>query len=253
MSLLKRIGAIFQESAHEVIEGVEDPKLSLDYSLLKLEEIRSQVNRSLIEVSAARKRLENQHAQLQAAVHKHHNQAQEAASLGRDDLARKALERRQEALTRLTALEPNLKNLDHQLGSLKESQSNLERKIALFRSKREELKVIYDASRAQVRLNETVYGISRDLADIGRVIQRAEERIEEMRSRSDAIEGLAAEGVLIDILEPGKDDVSTELAAIRRNQLIDEELARLKKPALVSSRQKMIPMQDQEPEVDSEE
>lgn len=253
MSLLKRIGVIFQANANEVIKGVEDPKVSLDYSLLKLEESRNQVNRSLIEISAARKRLENQHEQLHAAVHKYHNQAQEAAGLGRDDLARKALERRQETLTRLTALEPNLENLDNQLGSLKESQSNLERKIALFRSKKEELKAIYDASLAQIRLKETVYGISKDLADIGRVIQRVEERIEEMRSRADAIEGLANEGVLVDVLEPGKDEVETELATIRRNRLIDEDLARLKNPALVRSSQKMIPMRDQKPGTNSEE
>ena len=59
MSILSRFKAIFQARANGFAEQFEDPKASLDYSLTKLEESRGQISRSLIDVSAAQKRLEN--------------------------------------------------------------------------------------------------------------------------------------------------------------------------------------------------
>jgi len=231
MSIFTRFKAIFQARANGIAEQFEDPKASLDYSLTKLEESRSQISRSLIDVSAAQKRLENQRDQLAAAIQKYEEQAQAAVQAERDDLARTALERKQEAESRQSELETNLANLARQVENLKASQANLERKIALFRSKKEELKAIYDSSKAQIRVREALSGISDDLADVGNTIQRAEARIREMQSRSDAIEGLIAEGVLTDALETEGDDIDRELSRIGRKQAVEDELARLKAEA----------------------
>jgi len=232
MSIISRFKAIFQARANEVADQFEDPKASLDYSLAKLEESRSQISRSLIEVSAAEKRLKNQRDQLTAAIQKYEQQAQTAVKADREDLARTALDRKQEAESRQAELENNITSLERQLANLKSSQSNLERKIALFRSKKEELKAIYDSSKAQLRVQEAFSGISEDLADVGNTVQRAEARIREMQSRSDAIDGLIAEGVLTDALEPDSDDIDRELARIGRKQAVEEELARLKAEAV---------------------
>ena len=58
MGLLSRFRAIFQAKANQVVDQMENPKASLDYSLVKLEESRRQIGRSLVEVSAAKTRLE---------------------------------------------------------------------------------------------------------------------------------------------------------------------------------------------------
>ncbi|NIO68639.1 MAG: PspA/IM30 family protein, partial [Anaerolineae bacterium] len=42
MGLLSRFRAIFQAKASQVADEMEDPKASLDYSLVKLEESRRQ-------------------------------------------------------------------------------------------------------------------------------------------------------------------------------------------------------------------
>ena len=231
MSIISRFKATMQARANQAMDQIEDPKASLDYSLMKLEESKAQINRSLIEVSAAKKRLENQRDQLAAAIQKYDGQAHKAVQAGRDDLARTALERKKEAELRQTELNASLETLDTQVENLKQNQANLDRKIALFRSKNEELKAIYDSSKAQLRVREAVTGISKDLADAGNTIQRAEARIREMQSRSDAIEGLIAEGVLTDAIEPGRDDIDHELERIDRQQAIEDELARLKEQA----------------------
>ena len=228
MSIFARISEIFQSRANAMADQFEDPKASLDYSLTKLEENRVQISRGLIEVSAAKNRLAAQHNQLEVFLQKSDAQAQMAVNAGRDDLARLVIERKQEAVSRRASLEANLASLEQQAESLKQSQASLDHKIAYFRSKKEELKAIYDSSRAQLQMHEAVSGISADLNDVGNTIRRAEARIREMQSRADAIEGLVSEGVLTDVLEPGGDDIDRELLLVSRKQAVEDELARLK-------------------------
>jgi phage shock protein A len=210
---------------------MEDPRASLDYSLTRLEQNRREIARSLVEVSAARRRLVNQRDQLAAGQGRYEEQTAAAIKVGQDDLTRLALERKEESQAHQVELEINLDSLEHQEQNLKQSQLNLDRKIALFRSKKEELKAIYDSSQAQLRVDEALSGISEELADVGNTIERAEARIKAMQARADAIEGLVAEGVLTDMLEPDKDDLDRQLENIGRSQAVEEELARLKAEA----------------------
>jgi phage shock protein A len=228
MSILSRIKAVFESRANQIVDGFEDPKASLDYSLEKLEENRTLIGRSLIEVSAAKNRLQAQRSQVGAAIDKYEEQAQSAIKANREDLARLALERKQDALARQAELEKNLASLNTQEENLKQSELSLTNKIALFNAKKEELKAMYDSSRAQLQMREAMSGISADLADVGNTIQRAEARIREMQSRSDAIEKLISEGVFTDVLEPGVDEVDRELSKLHRKQAVEDELARLK-------------------------
>jgi phage shock protein A len=228
MGIFTRFRSIFQARANSLADQMEDPKASLDYSLVRLEESHNQISRALVDVTAARKRLEYQQDKMAAASDKYEQQAREALSAGREDLAQLALQRRQEALARQVELDGNLDSLDRQLNNLKITQANLERKISLFKTKKEELKAIYDASRAQIQVREAVMGLSSDLANVGTTIQRAEERIREMQSRAEAIDSLIEEGVLGDALQPERDDIDRELKRISRVQAVENDLARLK-------------------------
>lgn len=226
--IFSRVKATFQARANEAVDLMEDPRLSLDYSLARLEENRRALNRSLVEVCTARQRLETQRDQLAASVQKYEQQAQASILAEREDMARTVLERKQEAQERLVELESNLAAIEGQVETLKTSQASLERKIIRFRNKKEELKSLYDSSRAQLQVREAVSGISADLADAGNTIRRIEERIQAMRSRSEAINKLVAEGVLVDVLEMGTDDTDRQLAQLRRSQAVEDELAQMK-------------------------
>ncbi len=114
--------------------------------------------------------------------------------------------------------------------SLKTSQATLRHKIELFQGKKEELKALYDSSKAQLQVKEAVSGISKDLADVGHATERAEARIRAMQARVEAIDELVAVGALEDALEPG-DDIDRELARISRQTAVEQELARLKAEA----------------------
>ena len=231
MSFLARLQAIFGAKANQTLDRIEDPRAGLDYSLTRLQASLRQISDSLVEVSTARRTLEAQRAQAQKTIDQTEEQARQAVRLGREDLATRALERKAAAQERLNSLNNNIALLDAQVESLKTSQANLRQKIELFQAKKEELKALYDSSRAQLQVKEATTGISKDLADAGHAIQRAEARIQAMQARVEAIDNLVATGALDDTLAPEGDDIDRELARMTRSANIENELKRLKAEA----------------------
>ena len=233
MSFIARLKAIFGAKVNHALDELEDPQASLDYSLTRLQASLRQISDSLVETAAGRRRLETQRMQLERAIAKYEGQARDALAADREDLAKRALERKAAGRERLDRLNANIATLEAQVESLKTSQATLRHKIELFQGKKEELKALYDSSRAQLQVKEAVSGISKDLADVGHAIERAEARIQAMQARVEAIDELVAMGALEDTLEPG-DDIDRELARISRQTAVEQELARLKAEASAS-------------------
>src|SRR5437867_13408022 len=93
MGLMKRVSLVFRAKANKALDRVEDPRETLDYSYQRQLEMLQKVKRSLVDVVAARKRLEMQGTTLQDKAAKLHAQAKRAMAAGREDLAREALSR----------------------------------------------------------------------------------------------------------------------------------------------------------------
>ena len=104
MSFFARLKAIFGAKANQALDQIEDPRASLDYSLMRLQASLRQISDSLVEVSTARHTLEAQRGQAQKAVDQTEEQARQAVSLNREDLATRALERKAAAQERLNSL-----------------------------------------------------------------------------------------------------------------------------------------------------
>lgn len=232
MSFFARMRALFSARASQTLDGLEDPRASLDYSLTRLQASLRQISDSLVEVSTARRNLEAQRGQVQKTIDKTEEQARQAVRIGREDLATRALERKAAAQERLEGLNSSIASIEAQIESLKTSQANLRQKIELFQARKEELKALYDSSRAQLQVREAASGISKDLADAAHAIERAETRIGAMQSRVDAIDDLIAIGALEDVLSPDGDDIDRELASLTRAAAVENELERLKAEAL---------------------
>jgi phage shock protein A len=229
--LRARLRAAFSARASESVDAFEDPQASLEYSLRKLEGNRRELGRAMVEVAAARLRLIEQRDQIANGVRNYRQQAELALRSEREDLARGILERKGELDKRLADIENDLTNLDHQLEIMKQNRLALDNKIEIFQARKEELKSMYESSKAQLRLREALSGISSDLADAGNTIQRIERRIANMRARSAAINQLVSEGVLKDALESESDDIDRQLSQLQRSQAVESELSRLKEEA----------------------
>lgn len=228
MSFFERLRTLFGAKVNQALDGIEDPRAELDYSLTRLQAQLRQISDSLVEVSTAHRNLEAQRNQVQKTIDKTEEQARQAVRVEREDLAARALERKAAAQDHLERLKASIASLDAQVDSLKVSQANLRQKIEIFQARKEELKALYDSSRAQLKVKEAASGISKDLSDAAHAIQRAETRIQGMQSRVDAIDDLISTGALEDVLAPEGDDIDRELAALTRDAAVESELERLK-------------------------
>ena len=228
MGILSRMSTVFKAKMSRLLDRVENPHETLEYSYEKQLELLRNVKKGLTEVVASKKRLELQAGKLKQEAARLEQQAREALALGREDLARRALEQRSVALQQIEGLEQQIADIEQEQQKLEATEAKLRAKVEAFRSQKEVIKARYSAAEAQVRIGEAVTGLSEELADVGMVIERAERKTENMKARAAAIDELVASGVLEDPIAP-QDAIDRELAKLKANRSIDDELARLKK------------------------
>lgn len=228
MGLMSRMTTIFKSRMNKILDRLEDPRVTLDYSYEKQLELLQKVRRSLADVLAAKKRLELQKARVEQEMSKLEEQAKEALRLNREDLALAALERKQSYAVQVGALDSQIQQLDQEYKKLEATQQRLQQKVDAFRSQKEMVKAQYSAAEAQVKIGEAVGGLSEELADVGMALERAQEKTENMRARAAAIDEMMDTGALPDYTA-GTDRIQQELTKERVKSAAALDLERLKK------------------------
>ena len=230
MGLLNRMGTVVKSKMNKLVDKMEDPRETLDYSYKKQLELLQDVKRGVAEVTTSKKRLELQKAKLNLNIDKLNGQARDAVKAGREDLARLALERKNGLISQVQSLDQQIDDLNKEQEKLQATERRLSAKVESFRTKKETIKAQYSAAEAQVKITESVTGISEEMADVGMAVQRAEEKTEDMKARSAALDELLEAGTLEDFTG-GEDDIEKELASISATSNIESELESLRKEA----------------------
>ena len=228
MGMWQRVKLIFKSKANKALDRAENPAETLDYSYTKQLEMLQRVKRGVVDVAASRKRLEIQQQQLTAQAAKSEDQARQALSLGREDLAREALTRRSGLQQQIADLSAQHAQLQAQEEKLTLAAQRLQAKVDAFRTRKETIKATYTAAEAQTKINEAFSGISEEMSDVGLAIQRAEDKTQQMQARAGAIDELLASGALNDPSGLGKDDITAELERLGASSDVELELARMK-------------------------
>jgi phage shock protein A len=226
MGFLDRMSTVVQAKMNKIMDKIEDPRETLDVSYEKQLQLLQNVKRGVAEVTTSKKRLELQKAKLQMGLDKLDGQAKEALQAGREDLARKALENKASLQAQSATLDQQIADLQDQQQKLMDAESRLATKVESFRTKKETIKAQYSAADAQVKITESVTGISEEMADVGMAVQRAEEKTENMKARSAALDELLESGTLTDY--SGSDDLDRELAKVKAQSSVNDMLAKMK-------------------------
>jgi phage shock protein A len=230
MSVMKRVSLIFRAKADKALDRMEDPRETLDYSYKQQVEMLTRVRRGVADVATSRKRVELQMNSLQKELAKRENQARNALGVGREDLARAALQQKGQLQQQLDDLQGQYSTLQEQEEKLTMASQRLDTKVQAFRTRKETIKATYTAAEAQTRINEAFSGISEEMGDVGLAIQRAEDKTAQMQARAGAIDELLASGALEDhVGGPGSQDyIQAELDRIGGGNDIESELARMR-------------------------
>lgn len=230
MGLFERMETVVKSKMNKILNRMEDPRETLDYSYEKQLELLQNVKRGVVEVTTSKRRLQLQREKLMLNINKLEGQAKDAILVNREDLARQALERKAALVQQVDGIDKEITELEKQEEKLIASEKRLSTKVEIFRTRKESVKAQYSAAEAQVKINESVTGISEEMADVGLALERAENKTEEMKARANAIDDLMESGTLQD-LTGSKDDIDRELSKISAQSNVDSELARLKASA----------------------
>lgn len=232
MGLFSRIATFFRIKANSALDKAEDPGQVMDYSYSKQLEQLQQVKRSIADVATNEKRLELLQTQLTEKVNKLDQQAMMALQANREDLARLALQKKETLLPQLNGYEQQIAQLREQRDKLVAMDRTLTSRIEAFRTQKEMVKSQYSAAQAQVKITETVTGISKEMGEMNMAMQRAQDRILNMQARASAMDSLIEEGTLGDnggLLGPGSGDaLDRQLQQLSAQQNVDAQLQAMK-------------------------
>lgn len=227
MGMFARMSTIVKSKMNRILDSAEDPRETLDYSYEQQREMLQNVKRGVVEMVSAKRRIQQQATKVQENITRLDQQARQAVEVGREDLARLALQRKQTALIELQALDEQIAGMELEQEKLTLAEQRLQAKVEAFRTKKEIIKAQYTAAQAQVRIGSALSGLSEEMGDISMAIERAENKTDQMRSTAGAIDELASSGVLEDFTGR-QDDIGRQLDQLSASQNVDDELAALK-------------------------
>jgi phage shock protein A len=228
---MNRISTVVKQKVSTLLDKYENPKEALDYSYTKQTEMLNKLRRDIAEVITAKKRLEMQKAKLWDSIRTLDEQSRRAIDADKEDLARLALERKNANMLRLRALDKQIADMQAEQDKLQDTERRLSSKVEEFNSKKEVIKAQYSAAEAQVRIKESVTGISEEMADVGIAMNKAEEKTEKMKAKSQALDEMIDSGVLTDYTSSTGEDggsIEKELEDVVSRESVDQELAKLK-------------------------
>jgi len=226
MGLWTRIRMLFATKASSALDRAEDPREVLDYAYSQQQQLLVSLRRGLVDVATSKQQLEQQAQRLLDSIPKLDDQARRAIGAGREDLARVTLERKRIATTEADSLTKQIAEVSADKDRLSAQERALQLRIEQFRTHRDVVSARYSAAEAEVRVKESLAGVSGELAELGMAVGRAEEKADRLQARARAIDSLVDIGSLPSA--GGGDFIENELLRITQGSEIDGELARIK-------------------------
>ena len=161
---MKKVNLAFKAKAQKVLDRMEDPRETLDYSYQRQLELLTKVRHGAASAGASRARVEAHMKTLrreQAALDDQTG-LEPGAGEGRQVLRRKA--ELEEELSRLAAEHNSLRAEEEQLAA---ARDRLQMKVETFRVRKDSIKGTYSAAESQARVNLIWSGFTEEVAGAG--------------------------------------------------------------------------------------
>ncbi len=228
MGVVGRLSLLVRSMVHGLFAPAADPRETFMYAYQHQRELLQRVLQALVQMAAAKERLQSKTVEVERKLPQLEEQAKRSLLAGREDLARIALQRRQIAVVELQTLREQVHDVESEEQRLALVEQRLSTQIESFFARQEVLAARYSAAEAQVRINEALGGVSKELADLGSALERAEERTEHMQARASALDSLVEAGVLDLPAVSGGDAIDRQLGNIDVTQAVEEQLAAMR-------------------------
>ncbi len=214
MGLFDRIGRVFRSNVNAAVSAAEDPEKILEQTVVDMQEDLVKLRQAVAGAIASQKRIEQQYNQAQVQSEEWYRRAQLALQKGDENLAREALTRKQTFSETATSLKQQLDQSSGQVSKMRQGMTDLESKIAKYKTEKDMLKARAKAAKATEQLTQAMGQI--DTTSAVGAFDRMKEKVQEMEARSEAIAELAGDSLENQFaqLESGS-DVTLELEAMK--------------------------------------
>ena len=228
LSLLRRSVGIMQRGLAALLAPAEDPRHTFADASQRQGQLLEEMRQALAETSAFRARLEERAHQLRQRSPELLAQASQAVRIGREDLARLTLQRRQMLVNEQQTLEAQIREAQQEEARLALAEQRLATQMEALQTRQTVIAARYNAAEAQVRFQEVLTGMSGELSDLGWALEEAEQSAEHLRARASALDELTEQGLLEGPGLPAADVVARQLNQLDLAQAVEEQLAALR-------------------------
>jgi phage shock protein A len=223
MGLFQRISDIISANLNEMTESFEDPEKMLKQAIREMEQSIADATQETAKVLANEKLLAKELSNNETHSRDWQKKAEQAVEAGDDNLARKALSRKQEHHKLVVALQDQLtaaqdasRTLKHQLDGMQAKLAEAKRNLATLSARKK-------AADFKKKMHTTAAE-----QELGVVSDDAFSKFDRLREK---VERAEAEAEALAELRGNKSAVEEEVAGLQNsgNDGIDDELAALKK------------------------
>ena len=218
--IIKRFSDIMSANLNALLDKAEDPEKMIDQYLRNLESDLGKVKAETASVMAKETKCKRELDECNADIEKMQRYAEKAIVAGNDNDARQFLEKKQQLVSKQTALQQAYDLAHGNAVKMKEMHDKLVSDMGELQSRRDAIRAKVAVAKTQERLNKvgsSVAGVSNNLSAFDRMEEKANRMLDEANAMSE--------------LNTTKDDVA-DLAAKydedSSNTGVDDELAALK-------------------------
>ena len=238
--MFSRFMSLMKAMFGKMMGTFEDPEMMLEQSYQEAQSNLIQVRQAVAQAIAAEKQLESQLQKNKDQAATWQNRAALAVQQNNDDLARQALQRKQQYSQAAVDLEQQLKVQKEATSSLRQRLTELEGEVQKFYTKKQVLIARDKAATATSKANEIVSKTTANGAMS--MIERMEQKVSEKESKAAALSELGA-----DTLDKkfsnfeGQVDIEAELRALKggapanQTKLIVDQDQKVKEPVLMEA------------------
>ncbi|KAA3597893.1 MAG: PspA/IM30 family protein [Calditrichaeota bacterium] len=217
-SIFNRISDVVKANINNLVDQAEDPEKMIKQMVIEMEEAISKATNSVGVAVANEKRLERQYKQNLTLAEEWQQKAVLAIQNSRDDLAKAALEKKNNYQRAADDLLPSYEQAKTTATQLREQLRELKKKLDDAKIKRDTLIARFRAAKAKEEISASVSGIGGDAFG---GFDRFERKIEDKEAQADAAAEIAGES-------SSDSNLEKEFEALETSSVVDDELAALK-------------------------
>ncbi|WP_163581619.1 PspA/IM30 family protein [Gracilibacillus saliphilus] len=212
----KRVKTVVSSELNSMLDKAEDPVKMLDQFMRDMESDIREVESAVAKQIANEKMLKRKTDDAQALVEKRQAQAEKAIEAGNEDLARRALEDKNEQEAQANTLRESWERAKRDAGQLREKLDEMKKEYQQMQLKKDSLKARAESAKTRTKMNRTMSSIGNDASKQG--FERMEEKVMQFEAEADTSEDLSSASKSLDdeFEELEKSDVDDELAALKK-------------------------------------